>query len=470
MMQEKIDVYYQWIFIGLFLLMLIPFVILFLYDNPSPEDFYYAHEAKIKTLWQNMKDQYRHGTGRYFQNLLLYMTPAIGKPFLAYKVVCFSFLALLISGILVSSNLLAGSSVSIREKILISLTVLFAYLYAMPQVSSGLYWYGGLSAYSSGLIMLPFFFQSFVKSENSSEHSSRFTFSILTLILLIAIIGINEIIAILLFSFTLLINLNSLLKERKVRLYYVVMAIFAGIFLYILFKSPGNEFRLTQFPGNKNFYFSIESTLNYLYKNFISWILRSPLPVCSLIVFPVFIEIARKREFSARNMMTNPFVFVILWLGVLFVSIFFSFYSTTVVLSRTSNFIYLIFLAGWFYFLFAFTSRYLLKRTVNLYRYRKFIYPVLFVILCLFMLKQNNVTLAITDLFSGSAYSYNSQMKERYKAIEECTTDSCRVDSLINIPKTIYYKDITSDPSLLSSQWYATFFGKKSIALKMQNY
>jgi len=247
------------------------------------------------------------------------------------------------------------------------------------------------------------------------------------------------------------------------------MAISAGIFLYILVKSPGNHFRLTQFPGNRNFYYSLSGTFNYLHQNIISWLFKSPLLVCSLILLPVFAGIARGSEHFKNNFLSHPFWFFILWFGVLFVSIFFSFYSTTVVLNRTSNFIYLIFLAGWFYFLFAVTRKHFMKLIMDSYTYRRYLYPISFVIICLFILKQNNINVAFEDLFSGSAYNYNRQLNERYQAIEDCKTDSCRVDSLLNIPKTIFYKDITSNPALLNSDWYGRFFNKKSVALKIQH-
>ncbi|MBK6876760.1 MAG: hypothetical protein IPG99_10010 [Ignavibacteria bacterium] len=93
MEKDQPDIFYQRVFIGLFILAIVPFVLLFLYNHPSPEDFYFSYEARIKSLWTNTKVQYRHGTGRYFQNFLLYLTPVYDKFFISYKAGCFLFMA-----------------------------------------------------------------------------------------------------------------------------------------------------------------------------------------------------------------------------------------------------------------------------------------------------------------------------------------------------------------------------------------
>ncbi|MBK9229064.1 MAG: hypothetical protein IPL67_18880 [Ignavibacteria bacterium] len=151
------------------------------------------------------------------------------------------------------------------------------------------------------------------------------------------------------------------------------------------------------------------------------------------------------------------------------ISVFFSYYSTTVVLSRTSNFIYFIFIAGWFYLLYILSNIIFTKGKFSFIKNRKYLYGLSLVFIILFLIKPNNITTAFNDLFSGSAYSYNRQLNERYQFLENCPNDSCRVDSLINIPKTIFYKDITSNSTMLSSEWYGNFFNKKSVALKIQN-
>lgn len=469
MEKDQSDIFYQRVFIGLFILAIVPFVLLFLYNHPSPEDFYFSYEARIKSLWTNTKVQYRHGTGRYFQNFLLYLTPVYDKFFISYKAGCFLFMASFFSSVLLSVSLLTVKLISFRERILISLVIIFTYLYAMPEVSSGFYWYGGISAYHSGIILVPIFFAFLVKSGNSINSASGLVYTFMALIVLILITGVNEILAILLFLFTLFLNIRHFVKDRSIKWQYVVFVIASGIFLYILLKSPGNKFRLTQFPGNTNFSYSFFNSFVFLYQNILSWIFNSPLLACSLILLPVYFKISEKKKNLKNKLLTNPVGFSICWIIVLYISVFFSYYSTTVVLSRTSNFIYFIFIAGWFYLLYILSNIIVTKGKFSFIKNRKYLYGLSLVFIILFLIKPNNITTAFNDLFSGSAYSYNRQLNERYQFLENCPNDSCRVDSLINIPKTIFYKDITSNSTMLSSEWYGNFFNKKSVALKIQN-
>lgn len=469
MEKDQSDIFYQRVFIGLFILAIVPFVLLFLYNHPSPEDFYFSYEARIKSLWTNTKVQYRHGTGRYFQNFLLYLTPVYDKFFISYKAGCFLFMASFFSSVLLSVSLLTVKLISFRERILISLVIIFTYLYAMPEVSSGFYWYGGISAYHSGIILVPIFFAFLVKSGNSINSASGLVYTFMALIVLILITGVNEILAILLFLFTLFLNIRHFVKDRSIKWQYVVFAVASGIFLYILLKSPGNKFRLTQFPGNTNFSYSFFNSFVFLYQNILSWIFNSPLLACSLILLPVYFKISEKKKNLKNKLPTNPVGFSICWIIVLYISVFFSYYSTTVVLSRTSNFIYFIFIAGWFYLLYILSNIIVTKGKFSFIKNRKYLYGLSLVFIILFLIKPNNITTAFNDLFSGSAHSYNRQLNERYQFLENCPNDSCRVDSLINIPKTIFYKDITSNSTMLSSEWYGNFFNKKSVALKIQN-
>lgn len=469
MEKDQSDIFYQRVFIGLFILAIVPFVLLFLYNHPSPEDFYYSYEARIKSLWENTKIQYRHGTGRYFQNFLLYLTPTFDKYFVYYKATCFLFMASFVLSVFLSVNLLANKLISFRERILITLVIIFSYLYAMPEVSSGFYWYGGLTAYHSGIILVPIFFAFLVKSGSSINSTSGLVYTFMTLITLILITGINEILAILLFLFTLFLNVRHFTKDRSINWQYMIFAIASGIFLYVLLKSPGNEFRLTQFPGNRNFSYSFFNSFIFLYQNIFSWMINSPLLACSLILLPVYSKISEKRKNIKNRLLTSPAGFSIFWILVLYISVFFSYYSTTVVLNRTSNFICFIFIAGWFYLLYLLSNKIFIKSNFSFFKNRRYLYGLSIVFVILFLIKQNNVSTAFKDLFSGSAYNYNRQLNERYQFLENCPNDSCRVDSLINIPKTIFYKDITSNPALFNSEWYGNFFNKKSVALKIQN-
>lgn len=60
MEKDQSDIFYQRVFIGLFILAIVPFVLLFLYNHPSPEDFYFPMKQELKAYGRIPK--YNTGT------------------------------------------------------------------------------------------------------------------------------------------------------------------------------------------------------------------------------------------------------------------------------------------------------------------------------------------------------------------------------------------------------------------------
>lgn len=466
MNKRKIDIKAEDIQIILLTIFILPFLFLFLYNNPAPEDFYYANEAKQLSLWRDLRIQYMHGTGRYFQNFLLYFTPAVNNFFSFYKVVCFALMPAFFYSLYLSVKLITGNSSTLKENFLVSLVIFFLYLYSMPEVSSGFYWYGGLTAYHCGIILIPFLIISINRSEQTVKLAQKIFYTASSCLLMICIIGANEILAILTSAFIFSMLIKRLFEEKKINWKYSLFVVTAGVFFYYLLKSPGNDFRLTQFPGNRNFNFAFFHSFVILAQNTYSWLLNSPLLICTLLLIPAL----QKTINNGKNTGRHTFLLImnlLVWIAVLYTGIFFSLWSTTLVLNRTMNFIYLMFLVGWFYNAFEFYFFIQMKYNISYSRKQvRYLHSIFLIVIVIYLFKENNIKTAVYDLTGGTARKYNLQMKERFYQINLCSSDSCEVDSLLNIPHTIFYKDITSNPAMLSSEWYGKFFDKKSITLK----
>ncbi|MBV6480195.1 MAG: hypothetical protein HGGPFJEG_03047 [Ignavibacteria bacterium] len=452
--------------IGALILSAVPFLLLCLFVNPSPEDFYYANASNHNNLWKDVKIQYENESGRYFQYVLLYFIPMFDNDFIAYKAACFVLILIFFYSLYTSIKLIFQNELSLKENLMISLSVYFLYLYAMPIVSAGFYWYGGITAYHIPVILIPLFFAMFVRINRQNKISSKAVFFFLSCLMIICIEGSNEILAVLFFLFTIILSIYSIIIKKKINGLYILFTAIAGVCLFILIKARGNTIRITHFPNNKDFIFSFTHTITYLADNILHWIFTTPLLALTLIMLPLFSEILNRNKNRPVYFPVNPLMILTYWLGILFISTFMVYWSTGVVLERTSNLIYLFFLTGWFISAFAVFRYFQKNRKVNLNFRLKYLYILTFTVLLFFLFKQNNIKTAYTDLIGGSAYNYNLQMNERFRQIRECNSDNCLVDSIKNIPKTIFYKDITSDTSMLNSEWYGTYFNKKIIALK----
>ena len=115
---------------------------------------------------------------------------------------------------------------------------------------------------------------------------------------------------------------------------------------------------------------------------------------------------------------------------------------------RTVNVIYFFYIMLWFYFM---LSLFLYLNNDN---NSTLISDPLIIILIIatgtLYLKENNVKLAYNDWLSGRAKSYNEQMNKRYQMIQKFKSNHNETDTLVvpklkNTPKTIFFKDFTSN-------------------------
>lgn len=133
---------------------------------------------------------------------------------------------------------------------------------------------------------------------------------------------------------------------------------------------------------------------------------------------------------------------------------------------RSLNFVYFIYLLGWFYILI----------NILFYTYSKFnllikkiplpIYAAGILILFIFLIRGNNVKSAYAELFGGSAKKYSEEMYQRFDYIKQSSSDSVGVDPVQFPSKFLFVRDIREDPGFWKNIWYAKFFNKKYIYLK----
>ena len=102
----------------------------------------------------------------------------------------------------------------------------------------------------------------------------------------------------------------------------------------------------------------------------------------------------------------------------------------------------------------------------NFITYSKWVKYLLFVIILIQLGKENNIRTAYSDLFSGKAYNYNLELKNRYKIIQNNSNDILYVPALIFKPTTIFFGDISSNSEDWKNQCYSNYWKLKSIVIK----
>ncbi|HXP52748.1 MAG TPA: hypothetical protein VN922_22540, partial [Bacteroidia bacterium] len=82
----------------------------------------------------------------------------------------------------------------------------------------------------------------------------------------------------------------------------------------------------------------------------------------------------------------------------------------------------------------------------------------------LFVTNTNNITAAYTDVFSGKAAAYSKEMEARHEFLKNSKGDTCMIDTIQNIPRTIAYYD--QDRSVYVIDLMTWFYNKKYIGVK----
>ena len=146
--------------------MISPFLILFLFNHPTPEDFSWSETTRSYGYLEAQKFFYNIWSGRFFSYSLLSINPLLFKSIVGYKVFLLLFFLLFIYVTFVFISNLTKDVLLHRERLLITLSIIFLYLYAVPSVSEGLYWLTAVMIYHLGIMMLMLFIIFYKKLEN----------------------------------------------------------------------------------------------------------------------------------------------------------------------------------------------------------------------------------------------------------------------------------------------------------------
>jgi len=452
--EEQQNFFTLLIFVSLFLALL-SFLILSFFNHPSFDDYYFAVKTKNEGFFPAQKNWYLEWTGRYFSTAILSSNPLIFNWFFGFKIIPFLLFVLFLG----SFFILIRELFSTLDRWCISslsLVVLFIYLYQMPSISEGFYWVAGAITYQLGNILFIFFLTFFIRlSKNPSLSSINFFGSA---ICLIAVIGSNETIMILLDSLIGFVLTIHLIKFRRLDKWLIILTIIAIIFSLIVILCPGNAKRIAAesflypSPFRKDLKFTILTSFKSTFEYLIKWLQNGQLLIFTLLFLPI--SYRNKESTSSRSFFQIP---VSLSLGIYFILITLVFFpihwshGTEIISPRPVNIAYFLFVIGWFYNVQLIINK--TKREIKLNLIAKYILVVSIISVTVF--SKNNITLAAKNVISGQAYTYDKENKNRYLTMRNCNSETCEIATLTTLPKTMqmtlgikYLQNILKSPKL----------------------
>lgn len=450
----------NFLFILLLLAGIAPYVYLSAFAHPVADDLLYAHKAQTMGLIEGVINDYHIWNGRYFSNLLVVQDPIAFGSFTGYKIVPVIIILLTVISLFFFVRVLTSKIFDHATALQASLVLALLFLFKMPSLSEGIYWFTGSATYQLGNIVALWYLCALVSyCHGRFILRSRIIHMIVLTLLLICSIGFNEVLMLLLLGSSLLQLLIAVKRKSEHKSLFIYLFIITLACSAVMILAPGNSARAMTYTANhnldltKSFLLSIMQSVRFIF----DWISSLPLWIASLFYFFINRKLIHTRLFS-NSFYLAPLVSVALLFVIPFTCILPAYWGTGILgQHRTVNTAYFFFLICWFINLTVIFNRYFNSKEIGVMNVKPG--TVFGAMACITMMVTGNGYAAITDIFYGRAKAYDLQMKARYELINSSAGDTVKLAPVIDPPATLFVLDITSDPDHWINRSYAIYFG-----------
>jgi hypothetical protein len=457
---------YKWLLLLLLIALFVPYLYISQYANPVADDLIYAANKKKNDLLQLLIRDYFYWNGRYASNILVFSNPMVIDSLWMYKAAPIALLIFTILSNFFFITVVLKELSDNLERMIITLLFSLLFLYQLPILSEGIYWYTGAITYQLANCLMLVYLALLRLYTTGKTIIHKFVHILLLGILLIAVIGFNEVhmIAFLMFAcISLFIIKKHKLPHARLFISLFVLTMVSSAMMVF---APGNEIRAGMMSGNHRFlpslFFSLAQTLRF----FLEWISSPPLILLSVLYY-YFNKKQREHNalFAASFYLSQPYSVALLFFTV-FIAVFPAYWSMGMLgQHRTLNVAYCLFLLLWFINLTVFFNAY--REQLDSLKPLSFrlMVPVCTVIVFSFLFTKNGYDL-LNDLFYGRACLYDQQMQKRNELMRE-PRDTIYFDRMVNSPKSLLWYDMTESPDYWLNQSYTLYFeGNKKVMMR----
>jgi hypothetical protein len=428
-----------------FTVLLFPFICLSFFVFPTTDDYCHALSVIDMGYFGYQEHYWKTWSGRYIGTLISATQPLSYNSYLGYKLVPIFLLVLYTHAIIKFIKALTFDKLASWETGLLSLLVLFTLIAQLPTVSGYFYWYTGYY-YTIADIGTLYLFAYFFRKFPLLEHKHLVTICVSIFLL----VGTNE------YTLVWLVALsgawfffNSLI-HKKIRFKELIIFLVAFVFGVISITAPGNGLRaesgLYPTPLKYDLLFSLKSSLSWGLHNLLN--MAPLLTVLSLVLISFAARLYREQNGEFTFLRVNPIISVTVFFLCLYVSYFPSYWSIAEPPNLRGQCVITFWtLLGWTFNTFVIT--FWVMRKYEAYVATRF--GMLGWVIGLFFLitygNNFNYRSAWSDLLTGRAARYHSEMVGRTKLVLESASHSVVIPVLKNTPHTILMvNDKTDSP------------------------
>jgi len=448
-------------------LAVLPYMYLSLFANPAADDYYDIIFRMHADFLQASCNQYMEWSGRYFLNVLIWLNPLSYHNFFIYKLTPVLIILFSLVSIYYFIRALTKRIFSPLISLSAALLLLLLYLFQMPVLAQGIYWYSGSATYQTGIIcsllyfglMADYFFEKYFFHKN--------VHLLLACLILLISTGFNEVMSLLLMFFHFSVLLLLLANKKKIPKGLLATTIVCLAGLLIMLLAPGNSVRRSFYPEHHNFFHSLFFTFLQIIRFTFDWITNLPFILSSLLLLVIVVMNKERFSFLRRLNLITPGVAAYFLAGILFLCIFPAYWETNILgQQRTVNVAYFFFLIAWFIFILVYSvshSEYLVPLVIQI---REFTMPAVLVVVLSICFTKNGYTVC-TDLLYAKAMLFDREMNDRYEVLENSGNrqKTVVVRPLQIKPVSLYVLDL-EDSSSWVNYCQAKYFGVTTIVCK----
>lgn len=446
-------------------LVCLPYIFISIYANPAADDFTYAYKGRSNDFIKTYLAEYLNWNGRYTSNALVLLNPLAFNSFFTYKIIPVVIISLTLFSYLFFINCLIGEAIRKINRYIISLILLLLFLYQMPIISEGIYWYTGAVTYQLGSISALVFISLLIQYHKGIFFLGNKVIHLVALsLVLILTIGFNEVIMITLLFFSL--SYFFIVYTRK--LPYIALAnyllIVTLLFSAVVYFASGNLIRASLFSSNHQFISSLFYSIVQSVRFFLEWTSSLSLLILSVLFFYLNRELSKNIGLFSKSFYLTRLQSSFLLFFVIFIAVFPAYWATGILgQHRTLNVAYYVFIILWFINLTVWFNRF---KNNNVENIAKRTYTILLMVIMVSCFFTKNGYDVITDIFYGKAKSFNQQMNERYALIRSSKNkDSIYFMAIKNPPKSLFLYEIMSSPQNWQNKCYLIYYGCENKSL-----
>lgn len=462
-------VYIGLLCIGLFVLL--PFLLLTLYNHPQADDYGFAVRDRTYSFWETQVIYYMNWTGRYFStNTAFQINPLIYGNFGIYGLYSLLLILLLTASSCLFFHQLLQKHLNAVKTLALATLLLCLYLMQMPSISESLFWLPGYLTYQLPNIMMLLLLTLLLSFFRTGSSTSKILYIALAALLCVAIVGSNEMAIVMAFT-TILFVLYSNWKDKQNRPYLLFLFFICVVACLAAVLAPGNYARMEDHPNASKPVWSSIYAAFLTVVSFYRWL--SPLLVASVLYIiywglPLAEKTKDSRIFKADLRHSSTYYIITLFL----MQFAFTWAVGERPTPRVENVIYFFFVFGWFY-----NVQVALTKYAHLLQAERRLSPVIpLAVFGLFVLQvfhiEGHIATAYVDLISGKAAAYDSALNQRYAYLKESGCNTCQLAPLPAIPQTLYFMDVMEGKEN-SKFWvnsdFADYWEKSAVYLTAPN-